>query len=284
MSKKNSITVTVDKMYSFRAADFFPAIICVTYYLVVLLAAEVSRKAVDLTMKKHSMLYVFAIELIGTAQMCTCVYENTIMVKYYGVWGFFLAVACLLSIGALINRGAFISPLMPIEMFMRSQISAEKFLTLLLAETIGGSMAFRLANTLWYYSLAYSMDHHAIYDNLPCSITYKVPFHYAICFEVVGSFLLRFILHRLPAAFKQYLTPVVIAGFLSFALAHIGVPGLNPVVASSRLQGCPGLDLQWFIIVYWVCPVLGWLLASRFDGKRKSRSSKEATGGGKKKN
>lgn len=36
------------------------------------------------------------------------------------------------------------------------------------------------------------------------------------------------------------------------ALAVIGVPGLNPVVASSRLQGCPGLDLQWFIMLYWL--------------------------------
>jgi len=59
--------------------------------------------------------------------------------------------------------------------------------------------------------------------------------------------------------------PVVFAFALSFALSQIGVPGLNPVTASSRLQGCPGLDLQWFMITYWVAPVVGWLSAASLD-------------------
>lgn len=62
----------------------------------------------------------------------------------------------------------------------------------------------------------------------------------------------------------------------SSALYYIGVPGLNPVTASSRLQGCPGLDLQWFIITYWVAPVFGWLLASTLDGRRPKKQTKKA--------
>lgn len=54
------------------------------------------------------------------------------------------------------------------------------------------------------------------------------------------------------------------------------MPGLNPVTASSRLQGCPGLDLQWFIITYWVAPVFGWLLASTLDGRRPKKQTKKA--------
>lgn len=54
------------------------------------------------------------------------------------------------------------------------QFSTEKFLTILLAQTLGGFSAFRLANSLWYYSLSYSMDHQQFYENLPCALAYKV--------------------------------------------------------------------------------------------------------------
>uniref|UniRef100_A0A915EJI1 Aquaporin n=1 Tax=Ditylenchus dipsaci TaxID=166011 RepID=A0A915EJI1_9BILA len=262
-------------MYAFRAADFFPAIICIAYYAVVLFLAEISRKLVDVTLKKkNGLLYVFLIELIGTAQQATCVYENGVMIKNYGVWGFFLTVASLLlAIGGIINRGAFISPLAPIEMYTQGKINTEKLMVLLLAQTIGGLSAFRFANTLWYYSLNYSNDHMAFYERLPCAIVYKVSFLYAFLFEIFATFLFRCILHRLPTSYKNYMAPIVVAGFLSIALAFIGVPGLNPVTASSRLQGCPGLDLQWFIMTYWCCPVVGWLLATYFDRKPKQHPS-----------
>lgn len=51
----------------------------------------------------------------------------------------------------------------------------------------------------------------------------------------------------------------------SLALYYIGVPGLNPVTASSRLQGCSGLDLQWFMLTYWICPIVGWMAAAIID-------------------
>lgn len=58
------------------------------YYGVVLLSAEIARKLVDLTFKKkNNIWYTFLIELIGTAQMTTCVYENGIIIKYYGASG-----------------------------------------------------------------------------------------------------------------------------------------------------------------------------------------------------
>ncbi|KAI1720582.1 putative aquaporin-10 [Ditylenchus destructor] len=262
--------------YSVRPADLFPAIICTAYYGVVFLSAEIARKVVDLTFKKKNNLwYTFLIELIATAQMTTCVYENGIIIKNYGPWGFFLTVFSLLIVAGFINRGAYVSPLTPIELFVRGAMSAERFLTILSAQALGGFSAFRLANGLWYYSMNYSADHHAFYERLPCQIMYKVPFSYAFAYEIFACFLLRLIIHRLPNTYKQYTAPALVAGFLSFALAYIGIPGLNPTTASSRLQGCPGLDLQWFIMTYWCCPVVGWLFASKFDRKIRHVSKKE---------
>ncbi|KAH7695319.1 CRE-AQP-10 protein, partial [Aphelenchoides avenae] len=77
--------------------------------------------------------------------------------------------------------------------------------------------------------------------------------------------------------YKTFLAPVVVSTFLSVALAYVGVPGLNPVTVSSRLQGCPGLDLQWFIMTYWFAPVFRWLAAAALDRRGKRRPAKEAT-------
>ncbi|KAK6009603.1 hypothetical protein OSTOST_25459, partial [Ostertagia ostertagi] len=50
--------------------------------------------------------------------MCTCVYENSVMVKHYGPMAFFFTVTSLLTVGSFVNRGAFVSPLAPIEAFL----------------------------------------------------------------------------------------------------------------------------------------------------------------------
>ena len=52
--------------------------------------------------------------------------------------------------------------------------STQRFLTVLTAQTLGGLSAYRLASSLWYYTVDYSTDHANFYRNLPCSISYKV--------------------------------------------------------------------------------------------------------------
>jgi hypothetical protein len=61
---------------AFQIEALFPGIIAIGYYAFVFFFAEISRKLVDYAVKKSSLIHAFLIELIGTAQMCTCVYEN----------------------------------------------------------------------------------------------------------------------------------------------------------------------------------------------------------------
>ncbi|KAI6189701.1 Aquaporin [Aphelenchoides bicaudatus] len=245
--------------------QIWPAFIAVTTYLTIILIAEISRKIVDLFTKKNTKLYIFLIELIAVAQQCTCVYENGVIIRHYGPTGFFFAVFGILLVTSRFNRGAFVSPFGPIEQWYFGSASIEKLLTVLLAQTIGGYSAFRLANGIWFYSMDFSSDHAHLYRNLPCAIQYKVPFLYVFLFEIISCFVLRLLVARVPEAYKRFIVPVIFASFLSFALSNIGIPGLNPVTAASRLQGCPGLDLQWFIVTYYFTPVIGWLAAASLD-------------------
>nr|CDJ81492.1 CBN-AQP-10 protein [Haemonchus contortus] len=245
-------------MISGDTSFYYPCVTAVIYYITVFTIAEIARKVLDKFVHKSSSLYVFAIELIATAQMCTCVYENSVMVKYYGPMAFFFTVTSLLTVGSFMNRGA-----------------PTRLLVLLSAEAIGGYSAFRLARTLWYHTLSYSTVHFENFTNSACALNYKIAFPLVICFEIIGCFLLRIILPNLPLRGKSYTVSAVVAAFLSFALIYVGVPGLNPVVASSRLFGCEGLDTQWFIAVYWICPVFGWMAAAALEKSMVKKAPKK---------
>lgn len=260
--------------------QFYPAFIAVTSYLTIIFLAEVSRKVVDLFTKENTAVYRFLIELIAVAQQCTCVYENAVIIRHYGPLGFFFAVFGILLVTSKFNRGAFgrsivarfdvflssilVSPLMPIELWYYNTISTEKLLIILSAQAVGGYSAFRIVNNLWYYTLDYSSDHAFLYRSLPCAINYKVQFIYVLGFEILGCFLIRLLIPRVSEAHKRFVVPMIMATSLSFALSNIGVPGLNPVTTASRLQGCPGLDLQWFLATYWVMKLLRFPLSYSF--------------------
>uniref|UniRef100_A0A0M3HRD5 Aquaporin n=1 Tax=Ascaris lumbricoides TaxID=6252 RepID=A0A0M3HRD5_ASCLU len=292
--------------------DIGPIFIATSFYLTVFVIAELTRKIVDRYVAYNTLLYYFLIEAVATSQMCTCVYENAVIIRHYGPIGFFFAVTSVLFAGGFTNRGAFISPLKPIEMFYYGSIRVplnvsariearaygrvqphhsalckadlqtrtkgfrfDRLLSVVAGEALGGYSAYRVARQLWYWSLSIAADHAINYESTRCAFAYKVPFPYAFTFEIFGAFLLRSILTRLPKSSVRYATPAVISAFLTFSLAYIGVSGLNPTVASSRMQGCDGLSTQWFILTYWVCPTVGWMLSAIVDNKWRALISKK---------
>ncbi|KAM3719465.1 putative aquaporin-10 [Dirofilaria immitis] len=238
--------------------DFYPLIVAVCFYISVFVIAELTRKFVDKYGTVDSLSFYFLMEVIATAQMCTCVYENAVIIRHYGLFGFFFTVALLIFSGSVMNRGAYVSPLAPIELYYNGMLPVERLLVIIVGEIVGGYSAYRVARNLWYWSLNLSPDHAFFYENTVCKLTYKIPFMFVPSFEVIGCFLMRYILCRIPANLKKYMVPTIVSAFLTFALLFVGVPGLNPTIVSSRLQGCDGLNTIWFILTYWICPVIGY--------------------------
>ncbi|VDO29460.1 unnamed protein product [Onchocerca flexuosa] len=242
--------------------DSYPLVVALGYYMTVFVVAEYETAG--------TLSFYLLMEVIATAQMCTCVYENALIIRHYGLLGFFFAVTLLIFSGGIMNREAYVSPLIPIELYYKGTLSAEKLLTIIAGEMIGGYSAYAFARHLWYWSLNLSADHAFFLENPACKLTYKVgthqvPFIFVPSFEVIGCFLMRYILRRIPPNLKIYMVPTVISSFLTFASLFIGVPGLNPTIVSSRLQGCEGLSTIWFILTYWICPIIGWMLSVFMD-------------------
>uniref|UniRef100_A0A0N4Z538 Aquaporin n=1 Tax=Parastrongyloides trichosuri TaxID=131310 RepID=A0A0N4Z538_PARTI len=260
-----------------------PAVVCVLFYITCFTIGELGRNLVSKLFNEGSLPYILLIEAIGTLQMCTCVYENGLMVKNYGPMGFFFTVSTLLCFAGSWNRGAFVSPLAPFEMYFYKSISLTKFLMVVVGQVIGGANAFFSAKILWYYTQHYTGEHEfALKSSEKCVLGFKVDYIYVILFEAFGCFMIRLIISKLPEKVKFFAIPVTISGFLTFGIVYIGVGGLNPTVAASRLFGCAGLDTIWFVITYWIAPLVGWMSAAYLIHERNLKSGTKSLKGSKK--
>ncbi|KAI6236816.1 Aquaporin [Aphelenchoides besseyi] len=65
---------------------------------------------------------------------------------------------------------------------------------------------------------------------------------------LIGCFMIRLLITKVPENYKRFIVPVIFGSFLSFALTYVGIPALNPVTTSSRLLNCPGLDIQAMVL------------------------------------
>ncbi|CAI4232025.1 unnamed protein product [Auanema sp. JU1783] len=245
---------------------WYPAICAITYYVSVFILAEISRKIVDKYCRTNSSAQVFFIELIGTVQACTCVYENGIIAQIYGLSPVFVTVAVILFFTGRVARGACISPLRPMELAFNKVIGYKRLFVLLSAEIIGAAIAARLAMNIWYYSADYASVHADAFISVSnCRLQYKADFAMVIAFELVGTALLRILVTMIPPRYQEVGVPTLISSFIIAAILLVGVPGLNPVVASSRMFGCQGIDQNTFIAVYWICPIMGWFVGAEIQ-------------------
>ncbi|CAJ0586611.1 unnamed protein product, partial [Mesorhabditis spiculigera] len=250
-----------------------PAVAPFFFYVFAFASAEIARRISDWVLQRtvrnyqDSYQYLFMNELIGTALMCGCVWENGLIVQAFGWKGFGITVAALLTGNMLWNRRACVSPLMPIENGLYGSYSPKKTITILTAQLLGGIAAPILAHGVWWHTRSYSIAHRQAHFNLRdgCEFSYKTDFVYACLWEFVGAFLIRAgapILSRI----SPFTIPVFIASLLSAAMVYVGIPGLNPTVVTSRLWHCRGLSANWFFLLYWFCPLFGWFFGAEVYG------------------
>jgi hypothetical protein len=240
---------------------FIPLLVSITFYVAVFALAEICRRITDRFISPKKYIHTFLMEFAASVQMCTCVYENGVILKNYGVIGFFLTVIGLLIAGNYANRGAFVNPLPVIELLYKNVISIERAIVLLSAQLVGGGLAFKTASYIWYLTMDLVNDHQYFHENLPCAFTYKHSLMVAMAYEVFGCFIIRYASGKLPGRAKGYVMPAMVSFFLSVAFVHIGVPALNPLTVSARMMNCKGLDREMFFFTYWFLPLFGWFAA-----------------------
>ncbi|CAI4232075.1 unnamed protein product [Auanema sp. JU1783] len=244
------------------------------YYCVIFLTSELSRRAVDRAFAKSSTIHVFFIELIGTVTICTCVFENGVIIVNYGIGAFFIVSTVLGFLFGTLGRGAYGNPMAPLEQYFYGEMKGSRLTLLVLAQIVGGIMSWRITTELWRYSLPYAPSHEMFYNNSlqACHLTYHQPHLYMIAFEICGTFVMRTVFPRIAA----WAIPAFISAIFSFAISYMGDAGLDPIVSSTLFFGCHGVSQQIFMFQYWICPIIGWLSAAYIDRSFAKKPTKKA--------
>uniref|UniRef100_A0A1I8AK62 Very-long-chain (3R)-3-hydroxyacyl-CoA dehydratase n=1 Tax=Steinernema glaseri TaxID=37863 RepID=A0A1I8AK62_9BILA len=214
-------------------------------------------------------------ELLCTLNTAIGVYENSIMIKAYGLWAIvYIIVSVILT--SKYNRGAFGSPLPPFEAFFKKNLSSVKLGLVLLAEVIALSLGYPIARTIWANTFWLLDEHQTSYNSSNCELAYKAPIFYAMIYEMVNGFLMR-TAFLIPGKLKAVAIPVVFMSSLTFAGKYIGSPGITPILAASRFLGCQPLSPVLFFIIYWIAPLAGWMMSSKVFPGAEVQKSKEKT-------
>uniref|UniRef100_A0A7E4V0X8 Aquaporin n=1 Tax=Panagrellus redivivus TaxID=6233 RepID=A0A7E4V0X8_PANRE len=245
---------------------FYPLFTAVIYYVFVFTVAEFIRREIEKTKipQKHPYITRVVFEFIATMQMCACVYENGVILRNYGVPGFFVVVVLLLLSAGSWNRGAAVNPIPIIKEVHDNKIDLLLGGSLIAVQFAGAAASSYIAYGIWHVSYDYFLEHRHFYHKLPCAFNYHVPFLAVVAWEFFGNFLIYAIGARLGER-KRYAMPVLVSLLLSIAFVYIGVPGLNPITTTGRMFNCKGLNDQWFIFTYCLIPLFAAYVATYFD-------------------
>lgn len=139
--------------------DATPLIASVSFYGLVFAACELGRRLAKATIDQTRLL-TFAIEFLGTLQVCAMAFENGTVLKFYGLPGFFLAIFGSVVVHMLTLHDVYANPCAIFEepLHHRQSRVLNRQLIRLIAELIAGVVAFNLAKLIWGLGL---MPHHS---------------------------------------------------------------------------------------------------------------------------
>lgn len=156
-----------------------PIVPSLFFYAIVVGFCEICRRGCDKYLTHSGSPLspkVFLIEAIGALQAITCVYENQLVIKYYGLAGFAVVVFILLNVHRLTNRGCILSPAAVSERYLTGQMRLVDSFAVVIAELVGGTFGFKLAGLFWRLGL--SSQHYIHYETFQCVLAYKVYHNY----------------------------------------------------------------------------------------------------------
>lgn len=244
-----------------------PIFVAVVTYAFVFAFAHALKYAIDKCMKSGSYLHTFCMEGVTALQMCTCVFENGVIIRNYGIPGFFVAVSMILTAAGFTNRGFFRNILSHLEQLAAGQLAVAEFGITAAGQFIGSALAMKAAFVIWDKTAKYSTSHALSSKGDLCGFSIQWDIVTVMVMEGGACFALRFLsgYGSKTTWRRRYVIPVLIAGHLSASLYYIGVAGLNPMTAYARLTMCQGFNDKHFYAIYWFAAAIGWVAGAHIQ-------------------
>ncbi|CAB3402814.1 unnamed protein product [Caenorhabditis bovis] len=247
------------------------------YYGTVTASCELARHVCDRFLDKKSTLFLFAIEFLGTLQVTTTIFENGVVDIYFGRQMFALTLFTMGLVFAFCTRGAFCSPLAPFEQYVFGKMKLKEFIRTIIAQLFAGYCSYRFARTIWTQTYVPSEAHTRMASLVDqCQFNHQYQLYVHLAFELIGTFIVRHVLvratseerdSRIRTIFPAFFMAMVFTG----TVTYVGDQALDPLVATTLFYGCRGIDVQQYILIYWLAPVVGWLASAYVDNSKSKK-------------
>jgi len=236
------------------------------FYLYVLGLCEIGRQMVRSTISAPA-LRTFLFEFLGTLQICACIYEGPIIMKYYGFLAFWLNVFFLASMhGLTVGTSAMLIPCRVIKLAWQQR--SVDFAIRLLAEIAAAAITYYFVRLFW--SLGVSAEHAKQFDNFACSIRYSVPLYVVGLAEMLLTMVLcaaytEIETWRLSMWSTRFVRAATLATLICTGVLVAGGPVfMNPAQGLGRILACEGLRMNEHVVFQWILPTVGWWFGTEF--------------------
>ena len=216
--------------------------------------------------KEH---YTYANELISTFQLSVCVFEISVIGKFYSVW---IALSCSFVLLALKNaeyifEGALANPCGILEDVVYEKAYWVKHnVAKITFQVVGGFLSFPFIHFLWQ-STGSDFHYHQVKRGLRSTL--EVSLLYGFSIEILATFvttmsdfLSRHSLRKFNAVIRA--ACIVLVGYL---LAETTGTWMNPALATAQtFVFCTRKEVIYeHLFVFWLGPIIGTLAAIKLN-------------------
>lgn len=227
--------------------------------------------------------YIYANELISTFQLSVCVFEISVIGRFYNVWIALCGSFCLLSLknAEYIFEGAFANPCGLLEDFVyKKGYWVVDNVTKIVFQLVGALVSFPFIQMLWKSTWS-DLHHQQVRKGLRSTL--EVSLLYGIWIEILATFVTAISDFLSRGRLKKY-NPVIRSAscvFLSYILAETTGTWMNPALATAHtFVFCSRKEvISEHLFVFWLGPIIGTLAAIAVntrllkpEGKRKKKS------------
>jgi len=237
------------------------------FYTYVYLICELLRRLCKKFITNDE-IRVQLLELIGTVQVCTPIFDVGVVWDTYGLAGVFIEIFFLELVNCFTLDEACAHPFVLLNHYRDQSFSLVNSLARFTTQCIGAYLSFYLTRVFWAFRLI--DEHGELYDEgWHCHSDLTVGVLMGCLYEGIATLVCHLV--ELQSEERARGFEPVINSFTSAFTCVLGIhlTGMycNPIVASACTINCDGVDTKGHLIVYWVGPLLGWLQAELANKK-----------------
>ncbi|XP_033761476.1 aquaporin-11-like [Pecten maximus] len=213
----------------------------------------------------HPVISEYVCDFLATMEMCAYFYENNFIFSHFGPVWLFVAVVIECIIANRTYFGASENPVKSLYSLCMREIGPIKAVLKIAVQTLAGLASYKFARLVW--SLDMVPDHRERYFETSCVTDLNVTLLAGMGIELAATLIDTWLGMQIVMRNSFIDELIKVGNGALMIVVGISTTGMyfNPAMATGHLLGCKGASNQDHLIVYWVGPFIGCIIALLFD-------------------